>query len=126
MKENLLSCDLVRHLLLCIMLGNDSILIRRPASSGIIFSSSCVSPHQDVSHHFVSLLSGLDDPARSSLFGFTSVTVNDEIEQDDFHYTEYGHCIYPGMIGDHGLGRWGEGVDGRRGWKKEEGGERVQ
>ena len=116
MKENfLLSCDLVRHLLSCIMSGNDSILIRRPASSGIIFSSSCVSPHQDVSHHFVSLLSGLDDPVRSSLFGFTSVTVNDEIEQDDSHYTEYGHCIYPGMIGDHGLGRWGVGgEDGRR------------
>ena len=55
------------------------------------------------------------------MFGFTSVTVNDEIEQDDSHYTEYGHCIYLGMIGDHGLGRWGGGG----GWEERmEGGEK--
>ena len=81
--------------------------------------SSSLAPHQDVTHHLVSLLSGLADPVRSSLFRFISVTVNDEIEQDDSHYTEYGHCIYPGKIGDHCLGRWGEegwvgGEDGRR------------
>ena len=50
----------------------------------------------------------MDNPARS-LFWFTSVTVNDEIEQDDSHYAENDHCIYPGMIGDHGVGRWEEG-----------------
>ena len=46
---------------------------------------------------------------RSSLFQFTSVTVNGEIEQDDSHYAQNDHSTYPGMIGDHGLGIWGEG-----------------
>ena len=59
---------------------------------------------------------------RSSLFRFTSVTVNGEIEQDDSHYAENDHSTYPGMIGDHGLGIWGEGEgeEGRGGEGEEE------
>ena len=72
-----------------------------------------------VSQHFVSLLSGLDDPARSSLFRFTSVTVNGEIEQDDSHYTENDHSTYPGTMGDHGLWETGGGGGRREGRRRE-------
>ena len=60
---------------------------------------------------------------RSSLFRFTSVTVNSEIEQDDSHYTENGHSTYPGTMSDHGL--WeiggGGGGGGRREGRRREG-----
>ena len=62
----------------------------------------------------------MDDPARSSLFWFTSVTVNGEIEQDDSHYTENGHSTYPGTMGDHGLWEMGGRREGRR--ERREGG----
>ena len=62
----------------------------------------------------------MDDPARSSLFWFTSVTVNGEIEQDDSHYTENGHSTYPGTMGDHGLWEMGGRREGRRREGKEE------
>ena len=58
------------------------------------------------------------------MFQFTSVTVNSEIEQDDSHYTENGHSTYPGMMGDHGLWKMGEGGGG--GKRRKEGAEKEE